>query len=55
MIGNPLYHWTHMELKRYFDIDDILSPKTCKKIWDAANERLKDLSVRKIIEKSMLS
>lgn len=52
LIGNPLYHWTHMELKRYFDIDDILSPKTCKKIWDAANERLKDLSVRKIIEKS---
>jgi len=52
LIGNPLYHWTHMELKRYFDIDDILSPKTCKKIWDTANERLKDLSVRKIIEKS---
>jgi len=41
-----------MELKRYFEIDDILSPKTCKKIWDAANERLKDLSVRRIIEKS---
>lgn len=52
LIGNPLYHWTHMELKRYFDIEDILSPKTCKKIWDTANERLKDLSVRKIIEKS---
>ena len=28
MIGNPMYHWTHLELKRYFDIDEILSEKT---------------------------
>ena len=52
LIGNPLYHWTHLELKRYFDIDARLSPKTCKEIWETANERLKELSVRKIIEKS---
>ena len=40
LIGNPLYHWTHLELKRYFDIDETLSPENCKRIWDACNERL---------------
>ena len=40
LIGNPLYHWTHLELKRYFDIDDTLSEETCKKIWDICNEKL---------------
>ena len=40
LIGNPLYHWTHLELKRYFDIDDILSEKTAKAIWDKCNECL---------------
>jgi glucuronate isomerase len=39
-LRNPLYHWSHLELKRYFDIDDLLSPATAKKIWDRANERL---------------
>ena len=52
LIGNPLYHWTHLELKRYFDIDAPLSGKTCKAIWENANKQLKTLSVRKIIEKS---
>ena len=37
LIGNPLYHWTHLELKRYFDIDDVLSEKTAKSIWDRVN------------------
>ncbi len=40
LIGNPLYHWTHLELKRYFGIDETLSPKTCKMIWDKVNECL---------------
>ena len=40
LIGNPLYHWTHLELKRYFDIDETLSEKTCRKIWDICNEKL---------------
>ena len=30
-IGNPLYHWTHLELKRYFGIDETLSPSTAEK------------------------
>ena len=30
-LRNPLYHWTHLELQRYFDVHDILSPATAKK------------------------
>lgn len=37
---NPLYHWTHLELKRYFAIEEILNPSTHKKIWDKTNELL---------------
>ena len=40
LIGNPLYHWTHLELKRYFDIDEQLSPETCESIWNRCNELL---------------
>ena len=40
LIGNPLYHWTHLELKRYFDIDVELSPETCEYIWNRCNELL---------------
>jgi len=40
LIGNPLYHWTHLELKRYFGIDEVLNEKTCKNIWDRVNECL---------------
>jgi len=40
LIGNPLYHWTHLELKRFFGIDETLSEKTCKMIWDKVNECL---------------
>ena len=38
LIGNPLYHWTHLELKRYFGINETLNEKTCKMIWDRVNE-----------------
>ena len=51
-IGNPLYHWTHLELKRYFGITETLSPATAKRIYDAANEKLKTLTARKFIEQS---
>lgn len=40
MIGNPMYHWTHLELKRYFDVDETLSEHTAKVIWDRVNECL---------------
>ena len=40
LIGNPLYHWTHLELKRYFDIDETLSEESCERIWNRVNECL---------------
>ncbi len=40
MIGNPMYHWTHLELKRYFGIDETLSEKTAEEIWERVNECL---------------
>ena len=40
LIGNPLYHWTHLELKRYFGIDEVLCEKNAKEIWDKINSLL---------------
>jgi glucuronate isomerase len=53
-IGNPLYHWTHLELQRFFGIKETLSPKTAEAIWNKANEMLQteDFTVRKLIERS---
>ena len=50
-LRNPLYHWTHLELQRYFGITDILSPDTARKIYDACNEKLNtpDYSVRNLL------
>jgi glucuronate isomerase len=39
-IGNPLHHWTALELKRYFDIDTPLTAETAARIWDTCNARL---------------
>ena len=50
-VGNPLYHWSHLELRRYFGIEDIINAKNAKKIWDKANEKLKTLSVREMLYK----
>ena len=54
LIGNPLYHWTHLELKRYFDIDECLNKNTAKAIWDKVNDCLKksEFSVKNLIRKS---
>ncbi len=54
LIGNPLYHWTHLELQRYFGIYDVLCRKNAKKIYDEANEQFKsnpELSVFGIMKK----
>ena len=40
LIGNPLYHWTHLELKRYFGINEPLSEKNAKAVWDKINSCL---------------
>lgn len=50
-IGNPLYHWTHMELKAFFGIEETLSPKTAAGIYEKANLALQTLSARKLMEK----
>lgn len=54
LIGNPLYHWTHLELKRYFGIDEPLCGKNADYVYDKCNDILKngDMSVRSIIQKS---
>lgn len=51
--GNPLYHWTHLELLRYFDIDELLDEKSAPAIWEETNEKLQtpDLSVRSLLKK----
>ncbi|MCM2677176.1 glucuronate isomerase [Alkalicoccobacillus plakortidis] len=53
-IGNPLYHWTHLELKRYFGVDELLNEQSAERIWTQANERLQDadMSTRGIINQS---
>lgn len=39
-LRNPLYHWTHLELSRYFDIDDLLDEESAARIWKKANALL---------------
>lgn len=39
-LRNPLYHWTHLELKRFFGVDKLLSPDTAREIWDECNSKL---------------
>ncbi len=53
-IGNPLYHWSHLELQRYFDCNTPLTGRTAEEIWNLCNEKLHDpaLSVRGIIRQS---
>ena len=41
-LRNPLYHWTHLELQRYFGIKDILNPSSAKKIYDEASAQLQN-------------
>lgn len=49
LVGNPLYTWTHLELKRFFGIDKPLCPETAKEIWDITCEKLKTMSARQLI------
>jgi glucuronate isomerase len=53
-LGNPLYHWTHLELQRYFGIYEPLNRESAPEIWKAANDKLKndpDFSVYGIFKK----
>lgn len=53
-IGNPLYHWSHLELQRYFNYYGPLNKNTAKEVWEICNKRLHeaDMSVRGIIKQS---
>ncbi len=52
-LRNPLYHWTHLELQRYFGITELLSAKTAKKIYDECTEKLQspEYSVRNLLRR----
>lgn len=52
-LRNPLYHWTHLELRRYFGIDKLLSPDTAKEIYDDSSAKLQspEYSVRNLVTK----
>lgn len=53
-IGNPLFHWSHLELQRYFDYHGVLGADTAEEVWHLCNEKLKqkDMSVRNLIRRS---
>lgn len=52
--GNPMYHWTHLELKRYFGINEVLNEKSAPAIYEKCNALLQedDFSVRKLITRA---
>ena len=53
-IGNPLYHWSHLELQRYFGYNGVLNGDTAEEVWNLCNAKLqeKSMSVRNIIKQS---
>lgn len=52
-LRNPLYHWTHLELQRYFGVNEILSPSTARKVYDECTAKLQtpEYSVRNLLRK----
>ncbi|MCH4058032.1 MAG: glucuronate isomerase [Lactobacillaceae bacterium] len=55
-MGNPLYEWTHLELRRFFGINDVFNTKTAPAIWKQANELLQtaDFKPRNLIKNSQV-
>ena len=51
-IGNPLYHWSHLELRNYFGYDGVLNGDTAEEVWNLCSEKLQTMSARKLIEES---
>ena len=49
-VGNPLFHWTHLELERYFDINILLQTSTSKEIFEETNRQLKTLLPRQLMK-----
>ena len=51
-VGNPLHHWSHLELKNYFGYEGALNGDTAEEVWQLCNEKLKTLSARRLIVNS---
>ncbi len=53
-IGNPLYHWSHLELRRYFGYEGILNKNTAEEVWELCNRKLSDpaMGARGLIKQS---
>ncbi len=53
-IGNPLFHWSHLELQRYFNYHGVLCAKTAEEVWNLCNAKLQEdsMSVRNLIRQS---
>ncbi len=53
-VGNPLFHWTHLELKRYFGVDEVLTPATAPAIWEKTKAILSEpgMGARGLIARS---
>ena len=54
-LRNPLYHWTHLELKHYFGIEELLDETTAESIWNRANEQLAAMPVHELLAKSRVA
>ena len=54
-LRNPLYHWTHIELKRFFGINQRLDETTAKEIWEEANQKLASMPVNRILESNRVT
>lgn len=54
LIGNPIYHWSHLELKRFFDINELFCSDTADQVWETANEILQSTNgtARQLITQS---
>lgn len=52
LAGNPLYHWSHLELRRFFDCELIINQKNCDEIWRVTAERLPHMSARQMMRDS---
>ena len=54
LIGNPLYHWSHLELRRYFGYEGYLNGDTAEEVWNLCNAKLQEdsMTVRNIIKQS---
>ena len=48
-IGNPLHHWSHLELKNYFGYEGALNGDTAEEVWQLCNEKLRTMSARSLI------